>query len=161
MYIDFLVDSKGQVKLADFGLARIWEESDRDLSHQVCTRHYRPPELLYASRQYTPALDIWGLGVIFAELVLLRTLFPGQNDIDQMYKVFQVMGSPNPLTWPVTKHTILIFMTPCRRSYFLFLYSLYRRWSCCRISPRCSSRRWIPYLCTKSCLMLETKRFSS
>eukprot|EP01031_Cornospumella_fuschlensis_P033086 gene33086-40022_t len=97
---NFLVDSKGQVKLADFGLARLWEENDRDLSHQVCTRHYRPPELLYASRSYTPALDVWGLGVIFAELMLLRTLFPGQNDIDQMFQVFQIMGTPDPLTWP-------------------------------------------------------------
>lgn len=71
------------------------------LSHQVATRQYRAPELLFASTSYNFAVDIWSLAVIFVELVTLQTFFPSHNDIDQMYKVFQVMGSPIPGRWPV------------------------------------------------------------
>lgn len=98
---NFLITNQGQIKLADFGLARVYD-GPQDLSHQVFTRHYRPPELLFASRTYTPAVDIWSLGVIFVEMMTLKTLFPGQNDIDQMSKVFQVMGTPNISSWPVS-----------------------------------------------------------
>lgn len=96
------------MKLADFGLARIIQENEKEsMSHQICTRHYRPPELLFAARKYDFALDIWGIAVIFIELILGTTLFPGQNDIDQMYKVFQVLGNPTPERWPVCRLLLL------------------------------------------------------
>eukprot|EP00981_Chlorochromonas_danica_P004157 scaffold833_cov177-Ochromonas_danica.AAC.3 len=99
--IDFLLTDRGKIKLSDFGLARIYDERDEaDMSHQICTRQYRPPELLFASRRYGPSIDIWGLGVIFVELITLKTCFPGNNDIDQMSKVFQVLGTPKVETWP-------------------------------------------------------------
>jgi serine/threonine protein kinase len=105
--VDFLITNRGLLKLADFGLARVYDPVEHDpLSHQVCTRQYRPPELLFASKTYTTSVDIWGLGVIFVELMALKTLFPGQNDIDQMFKVFQVLGTPDPLTWPVSSFFI-------------------------------------------------------
>ncbi len=90
------------MKLADFGLARIWDSQlSEDLSHQVSTRQYRAPELLFASRRYTSALDIWSTAVIMVELIILRSLFPSTNDLDQMFKVFQLMGTPNAHCWPV------------------------------------------------------------
>lgn len=115
---DLLITSKGIVKLADFGLARIYCTSDDNnsnnnynnnndinrngcMSHQVATRYYRAPELLFASRNYDFKVDIWAIGVVMGELLTLKTLFPGNNDIDQMYKVFQVLGTPNPKTWHV------------------------------------------------------------
>lgn len=100
---DFLLTTHGEVKLADFGLARVLDlkEPRKPLSHQVATRWYRAPELLFASRQYDFSVDIWSVAVVFAELIALKPLFPGNNDIDQMYRVFQVMGSPSPTTWPV------------------------------------------------------------
>jgi serine/threonine protein kinase len=101
---DFLLTNYGTIKLADFGLARIYnaEWTQEKLSHQVATRQYRAPELLFASRQYNEKADIWSLSVVMMELILLRTLFPSYNDIDQMAKVFQVIGSPTPERWPVS-----------------------------------------------------------
>lgn len=101
--LDFLLSRDGVLKLGDFGLARIWDaQLDEDLSHQVSTRQYRAPELLFAARRYTSAIDIWGVAVIMVELVTLRPLFPSNNDLDQMFKVFQLMGSPTPDRWPVS-----------------------------------------------------------
>lgn len=98
---NFLLTSCGVLKLADFGLARIWDSQlSEDLSHQVSTRQYRAPELLFASRRYTSALDIWSTAVIMVELIILRPLFPSTNDLDQMFKVFQLMGTPNVHCWP-------------------------------------------------------------
>jgi len=71
-----------------------------DLSHQVATRWYRPPELLFASRSYSLSADIWSVAVVIAELFSLKPLFPGANDIDQMFRVFQIMGSPTVENWP-------------------------------------------------------------
>lgn len=99
---NFLITNTGTLKLADFGLARIYDPlySQDNLSHQVATRQYRSPELLFASRNYTHTSDIWSMAVIFVELILLKTLFPSHNDLDQMYKVFQIMGTPTPERWP-------------------------------------------------------------
>jgi cell cycle related kinase len=104
--LDFLITNYGTVKLADFGLARIynpqWMKGAEKLSHQVSTRQYRAPELLYASRTYNEKVDIWSIAVIMIELILLKTLFPSHNDIDQMCRVFQIVGSPSPANWPVS-----------------------------------------------------------
>lgn len=118
---NILVNSMGQLKLADFGLARVLPKActsletnnvgviDNDaqfrcesLSHQVATRWYRAPELLFASRHYDFAVDMWALGAIFGDLYSLQPLFPGHNDIDQINKVFQIMGTPNETYWPVS-----------------------------------------------------------
>ena len=151
---DLLLTSCGVIKLADFGLARIYSatssdddnlsrggqdnlmdspihqdqnyynnvwDRDRDnydgssstcriegaMSHQVATRHYRAPELLFASRSYDYAVDMWSLAVVMFELLTLQTLFPGSNDIDQMFRVFQVMGSPTPDKWPVRAFCVM------------------------------------------------------
>lgn len=77
------------------------------MSHQVATRHYRAPELLFASRSYDYAVDTWSLAVVMFELLTLQTLFPGSNDIDQMFRVFQVMGSPTPDKWPVRAFCVM------------------------------------------------------
>lgn len=61
------------MKLADFGLARIYDAQDAaSLSHQVATRQYRAPELLCAARHYTTTVDIWGAAVVMAELLSLQ-----------------------------------------------------------------------------------------
>ena len=111
-FIDFLLSSSGVLKLADFGLARIYLPNKTEkLSHQVCTRQYRAPELLFASTTYDFAVDIWSMAVIFVELITLQTFFPSHNDIDQMYKVFQVMGSPTPVRWPVRSPPFIFFFS--------------------------------------------------
>ena len=99
---NILISSQGGIKLADFGLARVYDPANEaSMSHQVATRWYRAPELLFASRHYTNAVDVWAVAAVIAELLLLRPLFPGQNDIDQIFKVFQIMGTPTKENWPV------------------------------------------------------------
>ena len=72
---------------------------------QVSTRWYRAPEILFASRHYSLSVDMWSTGAVIAELFSLFPLFPGSNDIDQIFRVFQVMGSPTPDTWEVMRFT--------------------------------------------------------
>lgn len=74
---NLLIDHNGSVKIADFGLARIYvlNEPHRQYSHQVATRWYRAPELLYGSRNYTPAVDLWAVGCIMGELINKNPLF--------------------------------------------------------------------------------------
>lgn len=81
------------VKLADFGLAR--EISSKPpYTEYVSTRWYRAPEVLLRSRDYGPAVDMWALGTILAELVNLKPIFPGQSEVDQVYKICAVLGDP-------------------------------------------------------------------
>jgi serine/threonine protein kinase len=99
------------VKLADFGLARIYDLSHeggvQSMSHQVATRQYRAPELLFASRRYDFSVDVWSCAVIVCELFLQMTLFPGCSDLDQMSRVFRTMGSPTEDNWPVRIMVVL------------------------------------------------------
>lgn len=75
-----LIDDKGVLKIADFGLSRIYnKEKDRQYTHQVGTRWYRAPELLYGSQKYTSAVDIWAVGCILAEMINKQPLFPVIN----------------------------------------------------------------------------------
>ncbi|CAK0783466.1 hypothetical protein CVIRNUC_006665 [Coccomyxa viridis] len=98
---NFLISMQGGMKLTDFGLARMFgsPESGR-YTHQVFTRWYRPPELLFGSTCYGPACDMWAAGCIFAELLLRRAWFPGDTDLDQLGKIFQALGTPSQDSWP-------------------------------------------------------------
>jgi serine/threonine protein kinase len=81
------------VKLADFGLARE-TKSRPPYTEYVSTRWYRAPEVLLRSKDYSNPVDMWALGTIMAELVNLRPLFPGQDEIDQVTKIGAVLGDP-------------------------------------------------------------------
>ncbi|KAG2500382.1 hypothetical protein HYH03_001955 [Edaphochlamys debaryana] len=100
----------GCVKIADFGLARIFQSPARPLSDNgvVVTIWYRAPELLLGARHYTRAVDVWAAGCIFAELLILKPLFQGQErkthgnvfQADQLDKIFRVLGHPGIKSWP-------------------------------------------------------------
>jgi serine/threonine protein kinase len=64
-------------------------------------RWYRAPELLYGARKYDEGVDIWAVGCIFGELLNHSPLFPGQNDIDQLYCVLATLGTPTSESWKV------------------------------------------------------------
>lgn len=96
---NLLVDRFGQLKIADFGLARIFSLPVREYTHEVVTLWYRAPEVLLGQKIYTPALDVWSVGTIFAEMVNHSPLFPGDSEIDEIYKIFQLLGTPDDATW--------------------------------------------------------------
>ncbi|KAJ8472015.1 hypothetical protein OPV22_026358 [Ensete ventricosum] len=97
---NLLIASDGQLKLADFGLARIFGSPDRKFTHQVFALWYRAPELLYGAKQYGAGVDVWAAGCIFAELLLRRPFLQGSSDIDQLGKIFAAFGTPKPSQWP-------------------------------------------------------------
>lgn len=99
---NLLISSTGHLKIADFGLARVYEnsDSDRQYSHQVATRWYRAPELLYGARKYDEGVDLWAVGCIYGEMLNNSPLFPGENDIEQLCCVLRVLGTPNESIWP-------------------------------------------------------------
>lgn len=97
---NLLIGSDGQLKLADFGLARIFGSPDRRFTHQVFARWYRAPELLFGTKQYGSGVDVWAAACIFAELLLRRPFLQGSSDIDQLGKIFAAFGTPKPSQWP-------------------------------------------------------------
>lgn len=97
---NLLIASDGEVKLADFGLARSFADPYLNMTHQVITRWYRPPELLYGARQYSGAVDIWSVGMVFAELVLRVPFVAGNTDLDQISKICEAFGNPTEENWP-------------------------------------------------------------
>uniref|UniRef100_A0A6N2MUS2 Protein kinase domain-containing protein n=1 Tax=Salix viminalis TaxID=40686 RepID=A0A6N2MUS2_SALVM len=96
---NLLIGSNGQLKLADFGLARIFGSPGRKFTHQVFARWYRAPELLFGAKQYGASVDVWAAGCIFAELLNRRPFLQGDSDIDQLGKIFQKLGTPTTLLW--------------------------------------------------------------
>lgn len=97
---NLLVDKKGNIKLADFGLARSIGLPIRTYTHEVVTLWYRSPELLLKTLHYGPSVDLWSLGCIFAEILTNKTLFPGDSEIDQIYRIFRTLGTPDEIIWP-------------------------------------------------------------
>lgn len=98
---NILINEKGELKLADFGLARAKSVPTHSYSNEVVTLWYRPPDVLLGSTDYSTSLDIWGVGCIFAEMISGIPLFPGMKDVkDQLAKIWQIMGTPTPQTWP-------------------------------------------------------------
>ncbi|XP_054513747.1 cyclin-dependent kinase 20 isoform X7 [Pan troglodytes] len=103
---NLLISASGQLKIADFGLARVFSpDGSRLYTHQVATsplprRWYRAPELLYGARQYDQGVDLWSVGCIMGELLNGSPLFPGKNDIEQLCYVLRILGTPNPQVWP-------------------------------------------------------------
>ena len=90
---------KGDIlKVADFGLARE-VRSRPPFTDYVSTRWYRAPEILLRSKIYNSPIDLFAVGCILAELLTLRPLFPGSNEIDQLHKLFQILGTPTESNW--------------------------------------------------------------
>ena len=97
---NLLIDKEGNLKLADFGLARAFGVPLRTYTHEVVTLWYRSPEILLGGRQYSTGVDMWSVGCIFAEMSTRKPLFPGDSEIDEIFKIFRVLGTPTEEDWP-------------------------------------------------------------
>ena len=103
---NILINSKGEIKIGDYGLARRDSKiNDKKYTYKVVTICYRAPELLLASRDYGPEIDIWSIGCVFCELLTGVILFKINScEKDQLDKIFSICGTPNEKNWPgVTK----------------------------------------------------------
>ncbi|KAK8047241.1 hypothetical protein PG996_015305 [Apiospora saccharicola] len=108
---NLLINNKGILQIADFGLARHYEgttpqpgggggESKREYTALVVTRWYRPPELLMHLRKYTTAIDLWGVGCVFGEMLVGKPILAGESDTHQLVIIFDLVGSPTEQTMP-------------------------------------------------------------
>jgi serine/threonine protein kinase len=97
---NLLINSKGSLKLGDFGLARAFGIPVNTFSNEVVTLWYRAPDVLLGSRTYNTSIDIWSAGCIMAEMFTGRPLFPGTTNEDQIVRIFRIMGTPTERTWP-------------------------------------------------------------
>lgn len=120
---NLLYNNQGQLKLADFGLARSFDDNEI-LTQNVVTLWYRAPEILLGSKTYTTAVDIWAIGCTFGEFLTQRPLLPGDNDIDQIHKIFYLLGCPNTRIWPdmtslpkISHHEINLTQEQSRHKY--------------------------------------------
>lgn len=113
---NILLDHKGVLKIADFGLARNYygpppnlkypggAGTDAKYTSVVVTRWYRAPELVLGDKNYTTAVDIWGIGCVFAEFFEKRPILQGKTDIDQGHVIFQLMGTPSENDWHLAQY---------------------------------------------------------
>ncbi len=99
---NILVSNTGQLKYADFGLARFYTKSRTlDYTNRVITIWYRPPELLLGETQYGPEVDIWSAACVFVEMFTGKAIFPGEGgELSQLDKTYNVLGTPTRAEWP-------------------------------------------------------------
>ncbi|KJK74879.1 hypothetical protein H634G_09923 [Metarhizium anisopliae BRIP 53293] len=97
---NLLINATGQLKLADFGLARAFGIPVNTFSNEVVTLWYRGPDVLLGSRTYNTSIDMWSIGCIMAEMLTSHPLFPGITAEDQLQKIFRILGTPSEATWP-------------------------------------------------------------
>ncbi|EIN10645.1 Pkinase-domain-containing protein [Punctularia strigosozonata HHB-11173 SS5] len=98
---NILVNNRGELKLADFGLARFYQKRRRsDYTNRVITLWYRPPELLYGATVYGPEVDMWSAGCIMLELFTKKPVFQGNDEIHQLDVIFKILGTPTTERWP-------------------------------------------------------------
>lgn len=97
---NLLINREGDLKLADFGLARAFGIPVRSYTHEVVTLWYRAPDVLLGSRKYSTPVDIWSIGCIFAEMVNGSPLFKGTSEETQLDTIFRFLGTPNEGTFP-------------------------------------------------------------
>ncbi|CAI8592596.1 unnamed protein product [Vicia faba] len=97
---NLLIDNKGILKIADFGLANFFgPDHSAPLTSRVVTLWYRPPELLLGSSNYGVEVDMWSTGCILGELYYGRPILPGKTEVEQLHRIFKLCGSPSVDYW--------------------------------------------------------------
>ncbi len=114
---NLLLNNRGQLKIADFGMARNYSEDETEtgssasggssnrrpyqqLTPLVVTLWYRAPELLLGARRYGRPVDLWSVGCVFGELLTREPLLQGKNEADELARIFDLCGVPTDASWP-------------------------------------------------------------
>jgi cell division cycle 2-like protein len=97
---NLLLNNRGVLKIADFGMARYFGDPPPKMTQLVVTLWYRAPELLLGAERYGTAVDMWSVGCIFGELLTREPLLQGKNEVDELSKIFELCGIPTDETWP-------------------------------------------------------------
>ncbi|KAI1457141.1 kinase-like protein [Annulohypoxylon moriforme] len=98
---NLLLNNRGQLKIADFGMARyVGDPPPPKLTQLVVTLWYRAPELLLGTKTYGAAVDMWSVGCIFGELLTREPLLQGKTEVDELTKIFELCGIPSDDSWP-------------------------------------------------------------
>lgn len=93
------MNNRGEIKLADFGMARfVGDPPPPDLTQLVVTLWYRAPELLLGAKEYDRAIDMWSIGCIFGELLTKEPLLQGKNEVDELSKACAPPSPPTTTT---------------------------------------------------------------
>ena len=118
-----LYDHNGCIKICDFGLARHYHEIEQQYSGNVVTLWYRPPELLFGARTYSCEIDMWSMGIIFAEIILNDVPFKADNEVLMLDSIIKALGTPDPLHWPEFQKIVKeknVFLHPRKSDKILF-----------------------------------------
>lgn len=97
---NLLIDSVGNLKIADFGLTRVQSSLHNIRDTDVATLWYRPPEMLLGAHHYSTPLDMWAVGCIVLEMFVGNAIFRGNSEFGQLVEIFQKLGTPNDDIWP-------------------------------------------------------------
>ena len=91
--------ARGVLKIGDFGLTRAFALPLRSYTHEVVTLWYRAPEILLGAKDYACPIDMWSVGCVLGEMATGKPMFPGDSEIDEIFKIFRVLGTPNETLW--------------------------------------------------------------
>lgn len=91
--------ARGMLKIGDFGLTRAFSLPLRSYTHEVVTLWYRAPEILLGAKEYACPIDMWSVGCVLGEIATGKPMFPGDSEIDQIFKIFQLLGTPADDAW--------------------------------------------------------------
>jgi len=96
---NLLLSHNGILKVGDFGLAREYGSPLKAYTSVVVTLWYRAPELLLGIKEYSTHIDVWSIGCILGELLLMEPLFPGKSEVDELNRIFKLLGTPSEKIW--------------------------------------------------------------
>ncbi|RCN31189.1 kinase domain protein [Ancylostoma caninum] len=115
---NILLNNRGELKIADFGLARYYSsDQERLYTNRVITLWYRPPELLLGDEHYGPAIDVWSIGCILGEFFTRKPLFQGNNEAAQLDLISKVCGTPCLANWPEVEKMPLFNTLRSKKQY--------------------------------------------
>ncbi|KAK3702369.1 TFIIH complex serine/threonine-protein kinase subunit kin28 [Vermiconidia calcicola] len=99
---NLLIAANGEIKLADFGLARSFADPFQPMTYNTITIWYRPPELFFQAQFYGDRVDIWSCGCVFAELVARDVLFRAwpETEMGMVKLICEKVGTPTESNWP-------------------------------------------------------------